>query len=531
MAALFLVSGSAPAEEQWRSVVESYCLDCHDADSEKGGLNFVRLLDQGTKTDTDSWERALRQIQARQMPPIGKSRPTESEYEAAQKSLVESLDEIAELSPIPGRTDALRRLTRREYQNAIRDLLAIEIDAAELLPADQSSHGFDNVTVGDLSPALLERYIYAAQKISRLAVGAKLNQPEGRTIRLRPDLTQGKHVEGLPPGTRGGVLLNHNFPRSGTYEIRIHLARDRNEHVEGMRGVHKLAVLLDKNPIADFEVRPPKNRDDHTKVDAHLAAKIEVDAGPRALGVTFVNKGNPLLEEIRQPYEAHFNMHRHPRLSPAIFQVTIIGPFDQSGKLETPSRERIFIGGKPEPILRSLMRRAYRRSVTDADLERPMQFYREADNFESGIEAALSAILVSREFLFRVETDPPGMPAGKPYELNDLEIASRLSFFLWSSLPDEQLLAKAEAGVLRENLEQEVKRMLDDPRSAALVDNFADQWLYLRNLESTTPNGRLFPGFDDNLRQAFRRETELLFESVLREDRSVLDLIRPEETF
>ena len=441
-------------------------------------------------------------------------------------------------SRLRGRVDTLRRLNRTEYQNAIRDLLALEIDASKLLPADESSHGFDNITVGELSPVLLNRYISAAQKISRLAVGSP-GSPEGDTFRPAPDLTQEDHVPGLPLGTRGGLVIPYNFPRDGEYEFQIHLTRDRNEEVEGLRGTHELEILLDRQRQVTFVVKPPKNRRNHNDVDAHLKTRIQVAAGPKQVGVTFIKRPTGLLETKRQPYISRYNHHRHPRRSPAIFQVSITGPFNAEGTKPTPSRQRIFTT-LPEDtdsasveraaldILRPLTRLAYRRSVTDADLTRPMDFFRagyEEGQFEAGIENALSAILVSPQFLFRKETTPKDLEPGAVYQLSDFELASRLSFFLWSSIPDDELLRVAERGELSnpEMLEDQTRRMLADPRSRSLIDNFANQWLYLRNLGSIVPNHRLFPDFDENLRQAFRLETELFFESILREDRSVVD--------
>ena len=548
---LSLLCASTPwretfSAEPWRQVVGSYCLDCHDANTQKGDLNLESLLDTEFSDHSDTWEKVVRQLDARQMPPIGKDRPDETGYDATSAELIALLDKAAAERPNPGRTDTIRRLTRTEYQNAIRDLLAVEIDAAELLPADESSHGFDNVTVGDLSPALLDRYLTAAQKISRLAVGTHLSEPESRTIRIRPDLTQEEHVEGLPLGTRGGALIRHTFPEDGEYEVRVFLTRDRNEMVEGLRGTHDLEILLNQESAASLKIIPPKNQRDHTGFDANLKARIPVKAGPQDLGVTFVKWPASLEETLRQPYEAHFNYHRHPRLSPAIYQVTITGPFEGKGPGKTPSRDRVFIAHPKshneeidcaKTILTNLMRHAYRRSVEETDLKGPLAFFTEGrktgGSFDSGIELALSAILVSREFLFRVENDPKDVPPQTPYTLTDFELASRLSFFLWSSLPDDELLQAAEHGELSNPamLESQARRMLADPRSQSLVTNFADQWLYLRNLDAITPDGRLFPGFDDNLRQAFRQETELLFASVIREDRSVLDLLRTDRVF
>lgn len=530
---LLAASISIAEEEAWRGMVGNYCLECHDADVQKGDLNLETLLDAEVAAHTDEWEKVVRQTEARQMPPVGKDRPDEKSYEKLVSSLTGILDEIATAHPNPGRTDTLRRLTRTEYKNAVRDLLALEINASKLLPRDESSHGFDNVTVGDLSPALLERFLGAAQKVARLAVGTPLSEPESETYRLAPDFTQEDHVEGLPLGTRGGTLIKHHFPQTGEYELQVHLTRDRNGHVEGLNGRHDLVFLLGNKKQDTLKISPPKNRRDHNTVDANLKTRIQIPAGPQEIGVTFLKLASSVETSLRQPYEAHFNYHRHPRHSPAIYQVTITGPFDTESPGETPSREPIFISEDAEKIVANLLRKAWRRPVTDKDIERIMPFFRQEDDFEAGIEAALAAILVSREFLFRTESEPEGLAPGTPYSIGDLELASRLSFFLWSSLPDEPLLAAAEKGELSnpDILESHVLRMLADPRSDSLVTNFANQWLYLRNLDAITPDGRLFPGFDDNLRQAFKRETELLFESVLREDRSVLDLIQSEETF
>jgi mono/diheme cytochrome c family protein len=529
-------AGDAP---QVRAVVEQYCVSCHDSEEPEGGLDLESIESDRIADHPKAWEDVVRRLRARQMPPPGrKKRPSEQAYASVQSQIESELDRAAAERPNPGRTDTIRRLTRTEYQNAVRDLLDLEIDAAALLPADEASHGFDNVTVGNLSPTLLARYVSAAQKISRLAVGGATRVPGGDTIRVRPDITQEDRVEGLPPGTRGGTLIRYTFPRDGTYELQVRLARDRNEMVEGLHEPHELVVLLDRQQVQSFTVKPPRN-DDYEHVDTHLKARVAAKAGPHDLGVTFLKNPSSLVETLRQPYQAHFNMHRHPRLSPAVYQVTITGPFDDRGPGDSPSRRRIFVA-RPKSadeevscakqVLSTLMRRAYRRPVGDADLQRVLPFYREARaeaDFDAGVEAALSAVLVSREFLFRVEPDPPGVAPHTAYPLSDLELASRLSFFLWSSIPDDELLAVAERGELHDPsvLAKQARRMLADQRSRSLVTSFAGQWLHLRNLESITPDGRLFPDFDDNLRQAFRRETELLFEEVLRGDKSVLDLL------
>jgi hypothetical protein len=376
-------------------------------------------------------------------------------------------------------------------------------------------------------------------------MGSASRSPGGDTFTLPPDLTQEEHFDELPLGTRGGTSVRYNFPLDAKYEIQIRLARDRNEHVEGLREPHEVELMLDGERVQLFTVKPPPSGQDHSLVDNHLRARIPVKAGPHTVAAAFPQKAMPLLETERQPWHAHFNMDRHPRIQPALYSITVNGPYDVEGPGDTPSRRRILVcksTGQSEEeacakrILTTLTRRAYRRPVTEADVAAPFKFYKDTraeGGFEAGIEMALSAVLVSPEFLFRVERDPAGVARNTAYTISDLELASRLSFFLWSSIPDDELLDAAVQGSLKTPavLERQVRRMLVDDRSRALVTNFAEQWLYLRNLASTTPDMRLFTDFDDNLRQSFRRETELFFESILREDRSVLELLNANYTF
>jgi hypothetical protein len=537
----FLEASTAPL----RAILDRYCLTCHNERLKTGGLALEASSAKTPGENPALWEKVVRKLRARYMPPAGLPRPDESAYNSAVSSLAASLDSAAAAKPNPGRTDTFRRLNRTEYQNAIRDLLAVEVDVASLLPGDESSHGFDNVTVGNLSPTLLERYLSAAQKISRLAVGIPTRSPGGHTILIPPDLTQEDQFDKLPLGTRGGALVPYTFPLDAEYQIQIRLARDRNEHVEGLTESHEVELMLDGERVQLFTVKPPPPGNDHHAVDKDLDIRIPVKAGPHVLGVAFPKKTSVLLETERQPYQAHFNMDRHPRIQPALYSVSITGPYQAKGPGDTPSRRRIFVCAPAKPgeeegcakrILATLMRRAYRRPITDADLQVPLKFYRDArtdGGFETGIEMALRAVLVSPEFLFRIEPDPAGVAPNTAYGISDLELASRLSFFLWSSIPDDELLEAAIRGKLKAPavLEQQVRRMLADARSRALVSNFAEQWLYLRNLASATPDMRLFPDFDDNLRQAFRQETELFFESIMREDRNVLDLLRANYTF
>jgi hypothetical protein len=524
-----------------RALVNKYCVACHNTKLKTGGLALDALSGQPVTAHTESWEKVVRRLRARQMPPIGMPRPDGNAYQSALASLESALDKHAAANPNPGRTDTFRRLTRTEYKNAIRDLVALDIDSAALLPADEASHGFDNVTVGDLSPTLLDRYVSAAEKISRLALGRTGKSPGGETFRVPPDLTQEDHIEGLPIGTRGGALVRYTFPASAEYEIQLRLARDRNEHVEGLFANHELELLIDGNPAQTFTVRPPGSQGEHATADLHLMIRLPVTAGPHSVGAAFLKSATTLLESERKPPMARFNFHRHPRTRPAIYSISITGPFHAAGPGETESRKRILVCPQQSQecaskILGALARRAWRRPVNSTDIAKPLLFFNEASatgGFDAGLELAITAILVSPEFLFRVAADPEGTAPNAAYRVSDLELASRLSFFLWSSIPDEPLLAAAEMNHLRDPavLNAQVRRMLADPRSSALVTNFASQWLHLRNLDSAFPDMRLYPDFDDNLRQAFRTETELFFDSIIREDRNVVELLKADYSF
>ena len=532
-----------------QALVNRYCLTCHNDRSLRGGLSLEGAPLDDIAGHPDVWERALRKLRAGAMPPDGSPRPDDAAYAGLRTYLETELDTLAATEPNPGRTDTFRRLNRTEYRNAVRDLLSLDVDVAALLPQDDASFGFDNVGVIELSPTLMERYLAAAQKISRLAVGSMAIVPGSRVVTLRPDLTQEGHLGGLPFGTRGGASVEHTFPLDGEYEIEVRLARNRNENVEGLREPHVLEMTLDGERVELFNVVPDRNRMGSyyadEDVDKHLNLRIPIAAGPHVFGTAFLQKNAALIESERQPYQAQFNQDRHPRQQPAVHSVSITGPFDPTGAGSTPSRDRIFTCRPATPgdesdcassIISTLARRAYRRPVSYQDLEMPLAFYeqgRSDGTFEAGIELALRALLTSPEFLFRIERDPDGVAAGTAYELGDIELASRLSFFLWSSIPDDELLEAAEAGQLgdRAVLERHVRRLLADPRAGTLTTNFADQWLYLRNLETADPNLRLFPDFDDNLRSAFRQETQLLFGSIVTEDRNVIDLIDADYTF
>ena len=530
-----LTAISALAQPPEQQFVNKNCLGCHNGATPNGNLNLAAST---PVEHPERWEKVLRRLRGRTMPPLGIPHPPEAAYTAAIQSIETTLDA---LKPNPGRTDTFRRLNRTEYQNSIRDLLAVDVDVANLLPADESSHGFDNITVGDLSPTLLERYLTAARKIGRLAVGIPARAPGGETFNLPPDLTQEEQFDGLPLGTRGGKALRYTFPVDAEYEIQIRLARDRNEHVEGIAGSHDVELLIDGASVKRFTVKPPPPGKDHSGVDTHLNVKIPMKAGPHVIAAAFPRLSGALHVTERQPYQAHFNMDRHPRPQPAVYSLTINGPYGDQRPGDTPSRRRLFVCQPKNPtdqqcakkIISTLARRAYRRPVTDADLQAPLRFFKEQTSFETGIEMALRAVLVSPEFLFRVESDPANVAPQSAYRLSDIELATRLSFFLWSSIPDDELLDAAIQGKLKQPavLERQVRRMLTDPRSSVLVTNFAEQWLYLRNLSSTMPDMRVFAGFDDNLRQAFRKETELFVENIVREDRSILELLSANYTY
>lgn len=550
LAAALSLSVQVPAyaQQSQGQFLDRYCAACHNEKLKSGGLSLIKPDLSRPGAQPDLWEKVVRKLRTGVMPPPNMPQPSGADRLAILTSLEKSLDAAAAAKPNPGRTDTLRRLNRTEYQNAIRDLLALDIDAASLLPADESGHGFDNVNVSDLSPTLLNRYISAAQKISRLAVGSTQASLQSDTISLPADLTQEDHLDGLPIGTRGGVSTSYTFAQDGEYEIQISLMRDLAGVISGLRDgrSHEMLLLIDRQPVHTFTVSRAVLGNE-TLNEKALKARIPVTAGPHKLAVTFVGSGASLIETPRQPTASRFNDRRHPRTAPAIDQIAVTGPYAAKGAHETPSRRRLFVC-RPNgtdtaqeekcatEILSTVMRRAYRGPIAKADIDAALAFYRKGraeGDFDLGITMALPAVLTNPKFLFRVETDPRNAPAGGVYRISDLELASRLSFFLWSSIPDDELLDSAVRGKLRQpaELERQARRMLADRRSFNLATNFAGQWLRLRNIDAVNPSGNLFRDFDDNLRQAFRQETELFFDSVLREDRSVTTLIRSDYTF
>ena len=537
----------SPAFSQ-RQFLDRYCATCHNERLKTGGLSLAQVDLSRIDTQPELWEKVARKLQTGVMPPPNVPQPSAADRLAMLTWLETSLDAASAAKPNPGRTETLRRLNRTEYQNAIRDLLTLDIDAASLLPADESGHGFDNVTVGDLSPTLLNRYISAAQKISRLAVGSTQSALQSDIITVPVDLTQEDQLPGLPLGTRGGMSTSYTFAQDGEYEIQVLLARNLEGLVSGLKEArpHQMLVLLDREPVKTFTIEKPANGDD-SFLEKDLKVRFTVSAGPHNLAVTFVKEGSSLVDTPRQPPVSRYNDRRYPRTTPAINQISVTGPYAPKGAGDTPSRHRLFVCRPTAPdkaqeekcagtILSTLIRRAYRRPVTKVDVDEPLAFYRKGrteGDFDAGITAALSAVLTNPEFLFRVESDPRKVAAGGVYRISDLELASRLSFFLWSSIPDDELLDAAVRGKLSQpaELEKQARRMLADRRSFNLATNFAGQWLRLRNVDAVNPSSNLFRDFDDNLRQAFRQETELFFDSVLREDRSVRTFIRADYTF
>jgi Protein of unknown function (DUF1592)/Protein of unknown function (DUF1588)/Protein of unknown function (DUF1587)/Protein of unknown function (DUF1585)/Protein of unknown function (DUF1595) len=502
----------------------------------------------------ETWEKVIRKLRGGMMPPQGRPRPSNDDVYKLVVYLETSLGRAEASKPNPGRA-AIHRLNRTEYGNAIRDLLALDLDVTDLLPADDESNGFDNIAdVLKLSPSLLEQYLAASRKISSLAVGNPAQAAVTQVFRTAPDLAQDEHIEGLPLGTRGGLLIHQNFPLDGQYDFRVFLLRNIVGYMKGLEWPHQLEITVDGERVF---ITPVGGEEDNKMSDANFAAaadtidarlrtRIPVKAGPHDVGVAFIRKNSA---EYDEPLEPHTRDHDLQNMNgtPIVDRVDITGPYESTGPGNTPSRRRIFTC-KPatanaadetacaRKILASLTRRAYRQPVSDADIDVVMKFYdsgRKNGNFEGGIENALAFILTAPKFLFRTESDPPNAVAGGVYRVNDVELASRLSFFLWSSIPDDELLNVAAQGKLKDPavLDQQVKRMLADPKSQALTRNFAGQWLFLRNLQSAKPDGHEYPEFDDNLRQGFRHETELFFESVLRENRSVLDLLNANYTF
>ncbi len=523
------------------AVIRQYCLGCHNAQIKTAGVVIDPASLASPAPQAELWERVIKQLRAKSMPPVGMPRPDAATYERVSFYIEGQLDKVAAAKPNPGEQPNLHRLTRTEYSNAIRDLLGLdnlpkEMDFTLLLPADNSASGFDNIS--DLlyvSPATMERYLDAATKISRLAVGDP-NMPVMVNIHQLPlEGPQDENVEGLPLGTRGGIAIKSYFPLDAEYEFTIELAgaaRDQHQFEINVDGESKQLVTIGGAGAGGRGGRGGRG-------GAPNQFRIPIKAGPRLVGVTFLQKTEALDEATLQPRQ------RTRGTQPSIAAVTIRGPYKVTSSGETPSRERIFTchpqsaaeeGACAKQILSELMRHAYRRSINDADVARLMPFYengRKERDFDLGIQTAIERLLVSPQFLYRVERDPADAVAGKAFRISDLEFASRLSFFIWSSLPDDELINLANSGKLKDPkvLEQQVHRMMADPRSEALVNNFATQWLYLRDVDVKRPDLFVFHDFEENLRNSFEEETQLFLNSVLRQDKSVLDLLTANYTF
>jgi len=533
--AISWLRSGASGQEATASLLDRYCMDCHNAAEFAGNLVIVPGDAANATADPEHWEKVVRKLRTRTMPPEG-PRPAPEEYSMAAAYLEDTLDAQAAAEPNPGDLPLFRRLTRTEYSNAIRDLLGIdnmpsELDFELLLPADNASSGFDNIAeLLFVSPVVMERYVAAAQKIARLAVGDMRAPAMVNIHQLSEQLPQDERVDALPFGTRGGLAIETYLPLDADYVIDVETARQATEP-------HEIEISVDGERAA---VQPigygPRIRGLSESGD-RLRFKVPIEAGPHNIGVTFVQRSEALDENT-----VRVRLRGRGPL-PAIAMATVSGPFDATGPGDTPSRQRILVCAPrstaeelpcAREILSTLARRAYRRPISDADLEDLLPFYesgRTEGSFDTGIQFALERLLVSPQFLYRIEQEPAGPAMAAP--ISDLELASRLSFFLWSSIPDDVLLEKAASGELRTPgvLGKEVRRMLADPRSESMVTNFAAQWLFLRDVGSKEPDIFVFPDYDASLRAALERETELFVDSVLRGGRNVTELLTAKYTF
>ena len=545
----------AGASEGHRATLGQYCVTCHNERLKTGGLTLEDRDLAHVASDAETWERVIRKLRVGLMPPRGVRRPDRATYDQLIGWLEAAVDTAPGAGTNPGQP-LLRRLNRTEYANAIRDLLALDVDAATLLPPDDSAYGFDNVAdVLGSSPALLQAYLTAARKISAIAVGDSRMAVGSETYSARQDLSQDRHIDGLPLGTVGGMLTTHVFPVDGDYDVQIRLYRTNLSAIRGLEDPHQIELTIDGERVLlasiggddDLIALQTNPTDTSDALEAErLRVRMFVEAGEREIGAAFLGETPAIFDTTRlQPFIRDFNPY-DAEGAPHVQSVTIQGPFSSpatgSGRAPSP---RLFVcrpasladeGPCAREILSTVARRAFRRPLVEGELEALLTFYergRSGGGFDSGIQLALRRILASPFFVFRPEAEPDTVAPGDAYRVTDYELASRLSFFLWSTIPDDDLLQIASEGRLGrpEVLSRQVRRMLDDPRSSAFVRNFAGQWLHLRNLPGIVPNSDLFPDFDDNLRQAFQREAELFFDSMIREDRSALDLMLADDTF
>ena len=554
------ISASRPSPSDYRDTLDRYCVTCHNrqAGIPAGAplaLDLANLEDPGA--DAEIWENVVRKLGVGAMPPQGSPTPGHAELTSFRSALVISLDRAAARTPSPGRY-VLHRLNRNEYANAVRDLLGVELDTTEFLPSDGGDFGFDNIAAAlKSSPMLVEGYLTAALHIGELAIGDTGAEPGTSTYSIGTVVTQREHVEGLPLGTRGGTVVDHTFPADAEYVFSGRLLRTVAEGyvgVEGHETPYKFIVTIDGAQVFSARIGGPE---DHASSSRNIAvSKEEIDermtsppiritAGPHEVGFTFIERPdqeqNVWRPVLRETLEAH-----NPSGIPRLRTGNIEGPYNVTGIGETPSRRRLFTckpasGAEEAPcaeeILSTVARKAFRRPVGESDIRAPIAFYddarRNGGDFDAGIRAGLVRILASPRFVFRAEEDPANLPGDAAHRIGDFELASRLSFFLWSSIPDDELLDLAVEGRLSEPgvLAAQVERMIADSRADSMMIEFVGQWLQLRNLDKVTPDLLMFPDFDDNVRQAFRRETELLFTSIVRENRSVLDLLNADYTF
>ncbi|HWK55087.1 MAG TPA: DUF1592 domain-containing protein [Hyphomicrobiales bacterium] len=538
---------------------DTYCMECHNSEDWAAGVAFDLLPLSDVHSNRDLWEKVLLKLRVGMMPPaIAQEQLPMDERQAVISSLEEKLDDIVRDAPDPGPA-LIRRLNRAEYQNAIRDLLDLDVDAASLLPPDDSAYGFDNNAQAlGVSPVLIEQYLSAAGKIAALAVGDLETGPSAQTFRIRQDASQNIPVLGMPVGTVGGGTLHTVMPLDGEYQLDVKLYKSNLGVMKGLELPHQLEIAVDGERVHlvtiggedDFKALMHNITEAAEAIEARSSIVLALPAGPHDISVGFVYEGaiqnSQRLQAFLRSSQDLLDVTGHPHLE----SLTVTGPYNVSGSGDTPSRRRIFSclpqeqraelgSGELEcarEIISALARQAYRGTDTPNDVDVLMQFFalgRDHNGFEFGIQSAIERLLASPKFVFRAERDPANAPPGTVHPVSDHELASRLSFFLWSSIPDETLLQLADSGRLSDPgiLDQQVKRMLVDPKARALVDNFAGQWLYLRNLDSIVPNSSGFPDFDDNLRQAMRTETELFFESVVREDRSIVDLMNADYTY
>jgi hypothetical protein len=543
----------SPSPSPHGALVKQYCVTCHNERAKTGGLALDGMSLSDIPAGAATWEKVIRKIRGGQMPPAGMPRPPQASLDALVAHLETSIDRAALATPVL-RHSTIHRLNRSEYGNAIRDLFALDVDVSSLLPPDEEAYGFDNnATVLNISTSLMERYLSAAWRISSLAVASPRITPSLETFRVRGDLSQHDHVPGLPMGTRGGIAIDHYFPVDGEYVISPRLYRETVNIVRGLELEHDLEVTLDGQRIVLARFGGPKDEQANylqptlagDEMEKRFQKRLKIAAGPHTIGVAFLKKSSATTVELLQPFERERLDPITPVGIPELDKVTIEGPFNPVRSEKAPSRLKVFTctpaAAQEEAcartILSSLARRAYRGPVSDADMTRLMEFYTKersaGGDFDAGIEGALRFMLVHPRFLYRIEQDPANTAPGSNYRISDLELASRLSFFIWSSIPDEELLTVASSGRLKNPavLEQQVRRMLKDERARALGSNFAGQWLYLRNLRGLQPDADVFPDFDHNLRDALQRETELLFESIVLEDKSVLTLLNADYTF